>query len=54
MSLAIIALHLIYNYRRTHTGDKPFSCKFCSFASGDASSVRKHEKKRHPNLHEHI
>lgn len=39
--------HQLYVHRNTHTGAKPFGCKFefCQFRSGDLSAVSKHQKK---------
>jgi KRAB domain-containing zinc finger protein len=39
----------LINHKNTHTGEKPFCCSFCSFRSGDKSSVIKHKKKMHSN-----
>ncbi|CAG9808675.1 unnamed protein product [Chironomus riparius] len=37
----------LQSHINTHTGDKPFQCKFdcCDFRSGDLSAVSKHQKK---------
>lgn len=37
----------LFDFRNTHTGAKPFGCKYeyCQFRSGDLSAVSKHQKK---------
>ena len=32
---------------RTHTGEKPYNCDICNYASADPSNFRKHQKKNH-------
>lgn len=34
-------------HRNVHTGDKPFQCQYCAYASGDPTNLRKHEKGVH-------
>lgn len=42
------AKHTLDFHLNSHSGLKPFSCKFCSFKASDRSSVSKHQKKLHP------
>lgn len=41
------AKHTLLFHLNTHSGKKPYSCKFCSFKASDRSSVSKHQKKLH-------
>ena len=41
------AKHTLEFHLNTHSGKKPFGCKWCSFMASDRSSVSKHQKKRH-------
>ncbi|CAO1414875.1 unnamed protein product [Diamesa serratosioi] len=43
--------HSMVSHRNTHTGEKPFCCNFCSFRSGDRSTISKHKKKMHQDQH---
>uniref|UniRef100_A0A8D9E2L2 Zinc finger protein 711 n=1 Tax=Cacopsylla melanoneura TaxID=428564 RepID=A0A8D9E2L2_9HEMI len=35
---------------RKHLGERPFKCKYCSFASGRQSSITSHVKIKHPGV----
>lgn len=41
--------HTLQFHMNLHTGQKPFSCKFCKFKAADRSSISKHQKKLHPS-----
>lgn len=38
---------VLYNFRNTHTGAKPYACDLCTFNSGDRSTISKHKKNVH-------
>lgn len=41
------AKHTLDFHLNTHSGMKPYSCKWCSFKASDRSSISKHQKKLH-------
>jgi hypothetical protein len=41
----LIALRQVVVHERTHTGDKPFKCRFCDFRSAQGGHVRIHERR---------
>jgi uncharacterized Zn-finger protein len=47
---AFSAKHTLQFHLNSHSGRKPFSCKFCSFKASDRSSVSKHQKKLHAGM----
>lgn len=42
------AKHTLEFHLNTHSGIKPYGCKWCSFKASDRSSISKHQKKIHP------
>lgn len=44
------AKHTLEFHLNTHSGVKPYNCKWCSFKASDRSSVSKHQKKLHPGM----
>lgn len=44
------AKHTLEFHLNTHSGIKPYGCKFCSFKASDRSSISKHQKKLHPGM----
>lgn len=47
---AFSAKHTLEFHLNTHSGKKPYNCKFCSFKASDRSSVSKHQKKLHVGM----
>lgn len=38
-------------HKRTHTGEKPFACNFCSYRATQMGNLQRHIKSRHQNPH---
>jgi KRAB domain-containing zinc finger protein len=38
------------NYRRSHTGEKPFKCGICDIKYSDGSTLLKHKYSLHPEI----
>ena len=37
-------------HMRTHTGERPYQCRFCTHSSADKSNLKKHEKRKHKEM----
>ena len=40
----------LHNHFRTHTGEKPFACTYCDYASAAISNLHMHIKRRHKDI----
>jgi len=41
--------HDFLKHFRTHTGEKPFACAHCPYRSTEGSTMRRHNRFKHPH-----
>lgn len=39
---SFVFYEILQDHRNTHTGEKPYKCKYCDYRAGNASNWRRH------------